>query len=158
MLLYARNKYSHPQKWANNLIVMIRNNWEFFASRNMQYNHSCAFQSQFRSSFWPGQKLIETRSLSHAGLLQTGLNGYMALTYGCGFPLAGQEDAPYVSFLLLASYFQSFQRSLVICHTLELNGQDMYFTGMIIWLQYLFPLWDLQMLCYKMMLWLTFSP
>ena len=34
------------------------------------------------------------------------------------------------------------QRSL-ICHTLELIGQGLYFTGMIIWLQYLFPLWEL---------------
>ena len=41
-------------------MIMIGNNWEFFASRNMQCNHSCAFQSQFRSSFWPGQKLFGT--------------------------------------------------------------------------------------------------
>ena len=47
--------------------------------------NSCAFQPQFRSSFWPGQKLIETISLSHVGLLQKGLTGYMALTYGCGW-------------------------------------------------------------------------
>ena len=40
----------------------------------------------------------------------------------------------------MASYFQSFQRSLLICHTLKLTGQGLYFTGMIIWLQYSFPL------------------
>ena len=34
-----------------------------------------------------GQALIGTGYLSHAGLLQTGLIGYVALTYGYGFPL-----------------------------------------------------------------------
>ena len=51
-------------------------------------------------------------------------------------------------------FIQSFQRSLLICHTLKLAGQGLYFTGMIIWLQYSFPLWELQMLCYEWMLWL----
>ena len=37
----------------------------------------------------PGQVLIGTGSLSHAGLLQMGPTGYVALTYGRGFPLAG---------------------------------------------------------------------
>ena len=37
----------------------------------------------------PGQELIETGSLSHAGLLPTGPIGYVALIYGHGFPLAG---------------------------------------------------------------------
>ena len=37
----------------------------------------------------PGQVLIGTGSLSHAGLLQMGPTGYVALTYGHGFPLAG---------------------------------------------------------------------
>ena len=37
----------------------------------------------------PGQALIGTGYLSHAGLLQTGPTGYVALTYGQGFPLAG---------------------------------------------------------------------
>ena len=36
-----------------------------------------------------GQALIGTGYLSHAGLLQTGLIGYVALTYGLGFPLDG---------------------------------------------------------------------
>ena len=36
-----------------------------------------------------GQALIGTGYLSHAGLLQTGLTGYVALSYGPGFPLAG---------------------------------------------------------------------
>ena len=36
-----------------------------------------------------GQALIGTGYLSHAGLLQTGLIGYVALTYGHGFPLVG---------------------------------------------------------------------
>ena len=46
----------------------------------------------------------------------------------------------------MAAYFQTFQRSLLIFHTLKLVGQGLYFTGMIIWLQYLFPLWEPQML------------
>ena len=50
--------------------------------------------------------------------------------------------------------FQSFQKSLLIYHTLKLSGQGLYFTGVIIWLQCLFPLWKLQMLCYERMLWL----
>ena len=50
----------------------------------------------------------------------------------------------------MASYFQSFQRSLLIFHTLKLVVQGLYFTGMIIWLQYLFPLWEPQMLCYEL--------
>ena len=36
-----------------------------------------------------GQALIGTGYISHAGLLQTGLIGCVALTYGLGFPLAG---------------------------------------------------------------------
>ena len=36
---------------------------------------------------WPGTN--GTGSLSHAGLLQTGPTGYVALTYGRVFPLAG---------------------------------------------------------------------
>ena len=35
------------------------------------------------------QAQIRTGYLSHAGLLQTGLIGYVALTYGHGFPLVG---------------------------------------------------------------------
>ena len=35
-----------------------------------------------------GQALIGTGYLSHAGLLQMGLIGYVALTYGLGLPLA----------------------------------------------------------------------
>ena len=54
--------------------------------------------------------------------------------------------------LLMALYFQSFQKSLLIYLTLKLSGQGLYFTGMIIWLQSLFPLWELQMLCYEWML------
>ena len=54
--------------------------------------------------------------------------------------------------LLVASYFQSFQKSLLIYHTLKLSGQGLYFTGMIIWLQCLFPLWELQMFCYEWMI------
>ena len=60
-----------------------------------------------------------------------------------------------VYLLLIASYFQSLQRSLLICHTIKLTGQGLYFTGTLIWLQYSFPLWELQMLCYELMLWLT---
>ena len=37
----------------------------------------------------PGQALTGTGSLSHACLLLMGSTGYMALTYGHGFPLAG---------------------------------------------------------------------
>ena len=49
MLLYAGKKQSHPQKLADNLIIMIRNTWDFCL---MKYTtHSCVFQSQFRSSF-----------------------------------------------------------------------------------------------------------
>ena len=36
-----------------------------------------------------GQALIGTGYLSHAGLLQMGLIGYVSLTYGHGFPLVG---------------------------------------------------------------------
>ena len=36
-----------------------------------------------------GQALIGSGYLSHAGLLQMGPTGYVALTYGHGFPLAG---------------------------------------------------------------------
>ena len=36
-----------------------------------------------------GWALIGTGYLSHAGLLQMGPTGYVALTYGHGFPLAG---------------------------------------------------------------------
>ena len=46
----------------------------------------------------------------------------------------------------MALYFQSLQRSLLIYPTLKFGGQGLYFTGMIIWLQCLFPLWELQML------------
>ena len=35
---------------------------------------------------------------------------------------------------------------------LKLRGQGLYFAGVIIWLQCLFPLWELQMLCYEWML------
>ena len=42
----------------------------------------------------PGQALIGTGSLSHAGLLLTGPTGCVALTYGRGLPMAGQGDAP----------------------------------------------------------------
>ena len=35
---------------------------------------------------------------------------------------------------------------------LKLCGQGLYFAGVIIWLQCLFPLWELQMLCYEWML------
>ena len=45
--------------------------------------------------------------------------------------------------LLMALYFQSFQKSLLIYLTLKLSGQGLYFTG-IIWPQCLFPLWELQ--------------
>ena len=55
----------------------------------------------------------------------------------------------------MALYFQSSQKSLLIYPTLKLGGQGLYFTDMIIWLQCLFPLWKLQMLCYEWMLWLT---
>ena len=34
----------------------------------------------------------------------------------------------------MASYFQSFQKSLLIYHNIHLGGQGLYFTGMIIWL------------------------
>ena len=39
-----------------------------------------------------------------------------------------------VYLLLIASYFQSLQRSLLICHTIKLTRQGLYFTCMIIWL------------------------
>ena len=52
----------------------------------------------------------------------------------------------------MALYFQSFQKSLLIYPTLKLGGQGLYFIGMIIWLQRLFPLWELQMLYYEWML------
>ena len=55
----------------------------------------------------------------------------------------------------MTSYFQSFQRSQLTFHTLKRAEQGLYFTGMIIWLQCSFPLWDLQMLCYELMFWLT---
>ena len=51
--------------------------------------------------------------------------------------------------LLMASYYQSFQRRLM-CHTLKLIGQDLYFTGVIVQLQYSFPLWELEIRCYAM--------
>ena len=57
----------------------------------------------------------------------------------------------------MASYFQSFQKSLLIYHTLKLSGQGLYFAGMIIWLQCLFPLWELQMFCYERMLLTNFT-
>ena len=38
---------------------------------------------------FPGQALIGTGYLSHAGFLQTGSIGYVALTCGHGFPLIG---------------------------------------------------------------------
>ena len=125
-------------------MIMTGNNWEFFASRNMQCNHSCAFQSQFRSSFWPGQKLFGT--------------GW--IPWSCWF-------APNGTYWIYGSYLQAwlppgwigrctlglaFTRGFIFSelpekpgniHTLELVGQDMYFTGMIILLQYSFPLWDL---------------
>ena len=41
---------------------------------------------------WPGTHWGWT--LSHAALLQTGPTGYVALTYGHGFPLVGWGDAP----------------------------------------------------------------
>ena len=41
---------------------------------------------------WPGTHGGWT--LSHAALLQTGPTGYVALTYGHGFPLVGWGDAP----------------------------------------------------------------
>ena len=37
---------------------------------------------------------------------------------------------------------------------LRTRGQGLYFTDMVIWLQCLFPLWEIQMLCYEQMLWL----
>ena len=41
---------------------------------------------------WPGTHCDWT--LSYAGLLQTGPTGYVALTYGHGFPLVEYGDAP----------------------------------------------------------------
>ena len=67
-------------------------------------------------------------------------------------PPVGQGDVPWVQPLLLALYFQSSQKSLLIYPTLKLGGQGPYFTGMIIWLQSLFTFWELQMLCYEWML------
>ena len=99
---------------------------------------------------WPGTDwdwISQSRWLA-----PNGTYWYVALTYGQGFPLAGQGDEPQVQLLLMASYFQSFQKSLLIYHTLKLGGQGLYFTGMIIWLQCLFCLWELQMLCYEWML------
>ena len=52
------------------------------------------FPNPVQVPFLPGQELIGTGSLSHAGLLQMGPTGYAVLTHGCGFPLAGWEDAP----------------------------------------------------------------
>ena len=37
----------------------------------------------------------------------------------------------YIQNLITFSYFQSFQRILLICHSLKLAGQGLYFTGMI---------------------------
>ena len=40
---------------------------------------------------------------------------------------------------------------------LKLCGQGLYFAGVIIWLQCLFPLWELQMLCYRVDAWTNFT-
>lgn len=47
------------------------------------------------------------------------------------------------------------EKTLLICHTLKTHWERLYFTGMIIWLQYSSPLWELRILCYKLMLLLT---
>ena len=48
--------------------------------------------------------------------------------------------------------FSELPEKLLICHTLELTGRGLCFTGMIMWLQYSLPLWELQKLCYELML------
>ena len=64
----------------------------------MQCNHSCVFQSRFRSSLFLAGYVIGTGSLSHAGLLQKGPIGYMGLTYRHGFPWLDREMHPRFTF------------------------------------------------------------
>ena len=72
----------------DNLFVMIGNNWDFCLKKYAMLSFLC-FLIPVQVLPLPGQVLIGTGSLSHAGLLQMGPTGYVALTYGHGFPLAG---------------------------------------------------------------------
>jgi len=125
-------------------MIMIGNNWEFFASRNMQCNHSCAFQSQFRSSFWPGQKLFGTGWIPWSCWFAPNGTYWICGSYLWVWLPPGWIGRCTLGLIFTLGFiFSELPEKPGNIHTLELVGQDMYFTGMIILLQYSFPLWDL---------------
>ena len=99
----------------------------------------------------PGRALTGTGSLSHAGLLQTGPAGYMALTCRHGFPRLDGEMHPSLPFTRGFIFSELPEKPANMPH-LRIVGQGLYFIAMIIWLQYSFPLWEPQMLSYELML------
>ena len=125
-------------------MIMIGNNWEFFAWRNMQCNHSCAFQSQFRSSFWPGQKLFGTGWIPWSCWFAPNGTYWICGSYLWVWLPPGWIGRCTLGLIFTLGFiFSELPEKPGNIHTLELVGQDMYFTGMIILLQYSFPLWDL---------------
>ena len=62
----------------DNLIIMIGNNWGFCLTKCTIQSFLC-FSIPVQVLLLPGQELIETRSLSHTGLLQKGPTGYVGL-------------------------------------------------------------------------------
>jgi len=119
----------------------------------MQGNHSWIFQPQFRSSLclarhWLGLDISVTLACSKRDL------------WICGSYLRAWLPPGWIRRCTLGLAFthgfifsELPEKPANLPH-LKLGGQDLHFTGVIIWLQCLFPLWELQMLCSKWMLWL----
>ena len=119
----------------------------------MQCNHSCVLQSQFRSSLclarhWLGLEIWVMLVCSKQDLLDMWL-----LPVGMASPCWIRRCTRGLPF---TQGFTSSELPEKPAHLpqVKLARQGLYFTGMIIWLPCLFPLWELQMFCYERMLWL----
>lgn len=122
------------------------NSWDFCLKKCATSHAYLLFSNPSSVPFLPGQELMGLDPSSPTGLLKNGdllamwlLPMGMASTDWIGGWTLGLPFAH-------GFIFSELPGRLLICHTLKLTGQGLYFTGKIIWLQYSFPLWELQML------------
>ena len=121
-----------------------------FASGNMQCNHSLVFQPNSGPPFvWLGTDwywISQSHWLAPNGTYWIcGSYLWAWLPPGC----IGRSNLG-LAFIHDFIFSELPEKSANLPH-LRIVGQGLYFIGMI-WLQYSFPLWELQTLCYELML------
>ena len=127
---------------------MTENNWNFCLKKHATWSFPW-FPTPVRVLPLPGQELIGTGYLSHAGLLQMGSIGYVA------FLPSGWIGRCTLGLALTHGFlFSELPEKPANLSHLKTRWARFAFH----WYDYLaallFPLWELQMLCYEWMLWL----